>query len=116
MKNKLPQFYQRLVQKYGQLQMASNVAVQHGAEELILTLENYHKIFNELDAEYEKYFNDYEKMSKLQRLLDKDANDIVQEFGEMVERSLRVDFNIKSSFGPKIPQRLHSFQWNQRCS
>ena len=33
----------------------------------------------------------------------------------MVERNLRVDYNIKSSFGPQYPQRLHSFQWNQKC-
>jgi len=41
------------------------LAQQKGAEDLILTLQHYFKIFNELDAEYEKYFNDYEKMSKL---------------------------------------------------
>ena len=62
-----------------------------------------------MDAEYEKYFNDYEKMSKLQRLLDKDANEIVRDFTDMVERNLRVDYNIKSSFGHQYPQRLHSF-------
>jgi len=39
-------------------------------------------------------------MSKLQRLLDKDANEIVRDFTDMVERNLRVDYNIKSSFGP----------------
>ena len=65
MKNKLPQFYQRLAQKYNQLQQASTLAQQRGAEELIETLKHYHTIFNELDSEYEKYFNDYEKMSKL---------------------------------------------------
>lgn len=54
-------------------------------------------------------------MSKLQRLLDKDANEIVRDFTDMVERNLRVDYNIKSSFGPQYPQRLHSFQWNQKC-
>lgn len=76
------------------------MAQQKGAEELIETLKHYYTIFKELDAEYEKYFNDYEKMSKLQRLLDKDANEIVNDFNEMVERNLRVDYNIKSSFGP----------------
>jgi len=55
-------------------------------------------------------------MSKLQRLLDKDANEIVNDFNDLVERNLRVDYNIKSSFGPQLPQRLHSFQWNQRCA
>ena len=80
-----------------------------GADELINTLQQYLKIFNELDSEYEKYFNDYEKMSKLQRLLDKDANEIVEDFVDLVERNLRVDYNIKNSFGPHLPQRLHSF-------
>ena len=80
-----------------------------GADELINTLQHYLKIFNELDSEYENYFNDYEKMSKLQRLLDKDANEIVEDFVDLVERNLRVDYNIKNSFGPHLPQRLHSF-------
>jgi hypothetical protein len=48
-------------------------------------------------------------MSKLQRLLDKDANEIVEDFVDLVERNLRVDYNIKNSFGPHLPQRLHSF-------
>ena len=74
-----------------------------GADELITTLKHYNNIFVELDAEYEKYFNDYEKMSKLQRLLDKDANEIVEDFVDLVERNLRVDFNIKNSFGPHLP-------------
>ena len=100
MKVKLPQFYQRLQQKYDQLATASNLAHQQGQEQLIETLKHYYTIFIELDAEYEKYFNDYEKMSKLQRLLDKDANEIVRDFSDMVERNLRVDYNIKSSFGP----------------
>ena len=57
------------------------------------------EIFNELDAEYEKYFNDYESVSKLKRLLDKDPNEIVREFNTLVESNLRVDFNTKNSFG-----------------
>lgn len=69
-RTKLPQFYQRLEQKYQQLQMASNLAQQRGNDELLETLKHYFGVFTELDAEYEKYFNDYEKMSKLQRLLD----------------------------------------------
>jgi hypothetical protein len=96
--------------------MASNQAQEHGTEHLIETLRHYFNVFTELDAEYEKYFNDYEKMSKLQRLLDQDPNEILQEFRELVEKDLRVDYNIKSSFGNQLPQRLHSFQWNQRCS
>jgi len=62
-------------------------------------LKVYLAIFNELDAEYEKNFNDYEKMSKLERLLDKDPNVILQDFQDLVEKNLRVDYNIKSSFG-----------------
>jgi hypothetical protein len=50
--------------------MASNLAQQRGNDELLETLRHYLTVFTELDAEYEKYFNDYEKMSKLQRLLD----------------------------------------------
>lgn len=76
---------------------------------MIETLKHYFTIFTELDAEYEKYFNDYEKMSKLQRLLDKDPNEIAGEFKDLVERNLRVDYNIKSSFSNLLPQRLHSF-------
>jgi hypothetical protein len=38
-------------------------------------------------------------MSKLQRLLDQDPNDILSEFKDLVEKDLRVDYNIKSSFG-----------------
>jgi len=68
-------------------------------EELVKTLEHYLQIFNELDAEYEKYFNDYESVSKLQRLLQKDPNEIVREFDLLVESNLRVDFNTKNSFG-----------------
>ena len=70
---------------------------------------HYFSVFTELDAEYEKYFNDYEKMSKLQRLLDQDPNEILTEFRDLVEKDLRVDYNIKSSFGSQLPQRLHSF-------
>ena len=103
MKVKLPQFYKRLGQKYTELQQATNLAQQRGADELIETLKHFETIFIELDAEYEKYFNDYEKMSKLQRLLDKDANEIVRDFTDVVERNLRMDYNIKSSFGPQLP-------------
>jgi len=113
---KLPLFYKRLQEKYHQLGQAAALAQQEGAKQIIETLRHYYTIFVQLDAEYEKYFNDYEKMSKLQRLLDKDANEILSDFNDMVERNLRVDYNIKSSFAPKLPQRLHSFQWNQRCA
>lgn len=92
-----------------QLQQASNVAHQRGTDELIETLKHYLQVFTQLDAEYEKYFNDYEKMSKLQRLLEKDPNEILDDFEKMVERSLRVDYNIKSSFTSHRQPRLHSF-------
>lgn len=79
--------------------MASNLAQQRGNYELLETLKHYFGVFTELDAEYEKYFNDYEKMSKLQRLLDQDPNEILNEFRDLVEKDLRVDYNIKASFG-----------------
>lgn len=79
--------------------MASNNAQQISNDQLLETLKHYFNVFTELDAEYEKYFNDYEKMSKLQRLLDQDPNEILTEFTDLVEKDLRVDYNIKSSFG-----------------
>lgn len=51
-------------------------------------------------------------MSKLQRLLDKDNSEIISEFQSLVESNLRVDYNIKNSFKPGMPSRVHSFQWN----
>jgi len=39
---------------------------------------------------------------------------VLKSFGDLVETNLRVDYNVKNSFVPQIPQRLHSFQWNQR--
>ena len=81
-----------------------------------MTLKHYLQIFKELDSEYEKYFNDYESVSKLQRLLDKDPNEIMREFERLVESNLRVDLNTKNSFGSSWIQRLHSFQWNQRTA
>jgi len=47
---------------------------------LIEVLGDYQKIFLDLDAEFEKYFNEFENVSKLQRLLDKDANEIIKDF------------------------------------
>jgi len=61
------------------------------------------RIFRDLDGEFEKYFNDYENVSKLQRLLDHDSNEIIRDFIDLVERNLRVDYNIKNSFGPQMP-------------
>jgi hypothetical protein len=70
------------------------------------------KIFLDLDAEFEKYFNEFENVSKLQRLLDKDQGEIITDFTNLIESNLRVDYNIKNSFHPGVPSRVHSFQWN----
>lgn len=67
-----------------------------------------------MDAEFEKYFNEFENVSKLQRLLDKDNTEIISEFQNLIESNLRVDYNIKNSFKPGVPSRVHSFQWNQK--
>jgi len=61
-------------------------------------LTQYHRIFLDLDAEFEKYFNEFENISKLQRLLDKDAGEILVDFDNLIETNLRVDYNIKNSF------------------
>ena len=61
-------------------------------------LNQYHRIFLDLDAEFEKYFNEFENVSKLQRLLDKDANEIIKDFTNLIETNLRVDYNVKNSF------------------
>ena len=112
--SKVPSFTQRLSQKYTQLQQASTIASQQGTDQQIAVLEQYLNIFTDLDAEFEKYFNEFESVGRLQRLVEKDPNEIIRDFGDMVESSLRVDFNVKNSFNNYCPQRLHSFQWNQR--
>ena len=61
-------------------------------------LNSYIQIFTDLDAEFEKYFNEFESISKLQRLLDEDPNEIVKDFNDVVERNLRLDYNVKNSF------------------
>ena len=63
----------------------------------------------DLDAEFEKYFNEFENISKLQRLMDKDATEIIVDFTNLIESNLRVDYNIKNSFHPGVPSRVHSF-------
>jgi hypothetical protein len=63
-----------------------------------------------LDSEFEKYFNEFDSFGRLQRLLEKDPNEVVRGFGDLVEGNLRVDYNVKSSFVPGIvQQRVHSF-------
>ena len=81
-------------------------------DQVISTLNQYNTIFLQLDAEFEKYFSEFENVSKLQRLLDKDDSEIIKEFTSLIESNLRVDYNIKNSFKPGVPSRVHSFQWN----
>jgi hypothetical protein len=71
-------------------------------------------VFTDLDAEFEKYFNEFESLGRLQRLLDQDPNEVIKTFNDLVEGNMRVDYNVKNSFVPHVQQRLHSFQWNQR--
>lgn len=66
-------------------------------------LDQYLQVFTELDAEFEKYFNEFESIGKLQRLFEKDPNEIVSDFTELVEKNLRLDYNIKNSFIPMAP-------------
>lgn len=47
-------------------------------------------------------------------MLDKDDNEIINQFSSLIESNLRVDYNIKNSFRPGVPSRVHSFQWNQK--
>lgn len=61
-------------------------------------MDQYNNIFMDLDAEFEKYFNEFENASKLQRLMDKDQNEIVKGFTSLIETNLRVDYNVKNSF------------------
>jgi hypothetical protein len=72
-------------------------------------LEQYLNIFTDLDAEFEKYFNEFESIGKLQRLVEKDPNEIIKDFDDLVQGNLRVDYNVKNSFENMIPWRLHSF-------
>jgi hypothetical protein len=60
-------------------------------------LEQYLEIFTDLDAEFEKYFNEFESIGKLQRLFEKNPNETVRDFN-LVERNLRLDYNVKESF------------------
>ena len=64
--------------------------------------EHYLQIFTDLDAEFDKYFNEFESIGKLERLFDKDPNEIVRDFNDLVERNLRLDYNTKNSFIPNI--------------
>jgi hypothetical protein len=72
-------------------------------------LEQYLDVFTDLDAEFEKYFNEFESLGRLQRLLDQDPNEVIKSFNDLVEGNMRVDYNVKNSFVPHVQQRLHSF-------
>lgn len=85
-----------------------------GPDELHEILTQYLGIFEDLDAEFEKHFNEFENVSKLQRLLDKNGAEVIHEFTNLIESNLRVDYNVKNSFQPGVPSRVHSFQWNQK--
>lgn len=66
-------------------------------------MEYYNGVLSHLDAEFEKYFNEFENIGKLQRLVEKDPNDIINEFDNLIEANLRVDYNIKNSFSNNVP-------------
>ena len=66
--------------------------------ELLEALRHYLKVFLDLDAEFEKFFNEFENVSKLKRLHDKDSNEIIRDFENLIDTSLRVDYNVKNSF------------------
>ena len=55
----------KLFQKYQQMQDATQNADQMDKEELVEILRNYLRIFKDLDAEFEKFFNEFENVSKL---------------------------------------------------
>jgi hypothetical protein len=73
----VPAFYERLSKKYSQLQQATSNSDNMSSEEIVEILNQYITIFMQLDSEFEKYFNEFENVSKLQRLLDKDSNEIL---------------------------------------
>jgi hypothetical protein len=98
----VPGFLHRLQYKYQELQQASQIANLKGQDTLIETLEQYLSVFTDLDSEFEKYFNEFDSFGRLQRLLDKDPNEILGSFSDLVESNLRVDYNVKSSFIPEV--------------
>jgi hypothetical protein len=53
-------------------------------------------------------------VSKLERLFDKNQEEVTKDFYSLVETNLRMDYNVKNSFLNGIVPRVHSFQWNQR--
>ena len=59
-------------------------------------------VFTDLDSEFEKYFNEFESLGRLQRLLDQDPNEVIKSFSDLVEGNLRVDYNVKNSFVPHV--------------
>lgn len=80
------------------MQEATSNSEQIPKVELLEVLRQYLRIFKDLDAEFEKFFNEFENVSKLQRLLDKDVNEIIRDFENLIDTSLRVDYNVKNCF------------------
>ena len=64
----------------------------------IAVVKRYTDIFKSLDAEFERDFNKYDSVSRLQRLIEQPSERVLREFVELIETELRVDYNIKSSF------------------
>lgn len=79
------------------------MAANNSIEDQISVFEHYLQIFTDLDSEFEKYFNEFESIGRLERLFEKDPNEIVKDFTDLVERNLRLDYNIKNSFIPNMP-------------
>ena len=81
---------------------------RNNPDQLLSVLLEYIAIYTSLDAEYERYFNEFESIGKLQRLLDEDPNSIIKDFIDLIEKNLRLDYNVKNSFTPLTMHRLHS--------
>ena len=62
---KVPQFYSRLSLKFNQMQEATVNADAMDKTELVGILIHYLRVFKDLDAEFEKFFNEFENVSKL---------------------------------------------------
>jgi len=101
-----------LDKKYKQMLEQANRQDPHDYQKNIELLQQNLKVFTTLDAEFEKYFNEYEQMGKLQRLKEKNPADVMSYFLDLIEKTLRVDYNVKDTFLPSVVPRLHSFQWN----
>lgn len=61
----MPNFLSRLSSKYADLQRETQLAQRGGEEEVIEVFEKYLNIFTDLDAEFEKYFNEFDSFGRL---------------------------------------------------